>query len=373
MINDIKLPTIITTFYDINNIKRGKNVYLELANKFILKLPYNLIIFTDDDEVISYINTVRSKYNYSDNTYIYNLPFVDTYFYKYKETIEILQTKYTIINGHLDHETPLYIILNNNKFDFVDRSILLNPFNSTHFIWMDFGINHVARNTEKIHEWILNIPDKIKQLCINPFIELGEYKHIFQYIYHHTAGGLFSGSANNMQKYSYLFKILIDKIYNEGWYQIDEAIMTIVQRENPELFDLYYGDYQGIISNYLEPINNIDLIMTMINKAYKYNNLNLMFKICKYLIPYFKLNINSNYIYDFLTYNIICNYYCNEKLLLIDIIYLINMKIIELTDNNTTNYININNTNNKIIEILNKNMNSINLYLNKKFIIKHEL
>ena len=167
-------------------------------------------------------------------------------------------------------------------------------------------------------------------------------------------------------------KNLIDKIYNEGWYQIDEAIMTIVQRENPELFDLYYGDYQGIISNYLEPVNNIDLIMTMINKAYKYNNLTLMFRICKYLIPYFKLNINSNYIYDFIKYNIICNYYCNEKLLLTDIIYLINMKIIEILDNSYNSNIN-NKINNKIIEILNQNIDNINFYLNKKYIIKNTL
>ena len=103
---------------------------------------------------------------------------------------------------------------------------------------MDFGINHVAEGCEFIHEWINNVPDKIKQMCINPFIENVQYKHYFQYIYHNMAGGLFSGSLENMKKYSELFKAKTEEIYNDNWYQIDEAVMTIVHRENPHLFDL---------------------------------------------------------------------------------------------------------------------------------------
>ena len=53
----------------------------------------------------------------------------------------------------------------------MEKALDHNIFNSRHFIWMDFGINHVALNTEIIHEWIQVVPDKIKQLCINPYIE----------------------------------------------------------------------------------------------------------------------------------------------------------------------------------------------------------
>ena len=356
----INLPTIVTAFYNINNAQRKTHTYLELSSNFILKLPYNLIIFTDDDEVCDFVNTTRANNNATHITHIYKLPFEDTYFYKYMDKIEYLQSQFTIVNGHLDHETPLYITLNNNKFDFIDRSILLNPFKSSHFIWLDFGINHVAKNTDKIHEWILNIPDKIKQLCINPFLEPGEYKEIFKYIYHHTAGGLFSGSIHNLQKYSYLYKSMIDKIFADNWYQIDEAVMTIIQRENPDLFNLYYGDYQGIISNYLEPVNNIDLIFVMLNKAYRFNNMGLMYQICRYLIPYFKRDIQSssqptNYFYDFIKGHIICNYYCNGKLLLTDVIFLINRQIVEKDD--------------KMIKLIAANRDNINCYLNANLII----
>jgi hypothetical protein len=262
--NPIKpLPTIVTMFYNVREkegntthspLNRGVKKYCELAQNYILTLPYDLMVFTDNEEVIEFIENKREK----NNTYIYKKPFEDTYYYKDLDTLSMLQKKFTILNGDIKQESPMYIILNNNKFDCIENAIQLNPFHSSHFIWMDFGINHVAQNTEKIHEWIHQVPDKIKQLCINPYIEKVENKQMFQNIYHHTAGGLFSGSAENLFKYCQRFKEKTSQIYADDWYQIDEAVMTMVQRENPELFDLFYGDYQGIVSNYIAPVHNMD-------------------------------------------------------------------------------------------------------------------
>jgi hypothetical protein len=365
--NPIKpLPTIVTMFYDIrkkegNNtnsiLNRGIKKYCELAENFILKLPYNLIIFTDNEEVIEFIEKKRE--NYKNKTYIYKKPFEDTYYYKYLDTLYVLQNKFTIINGNIIQETPIYIILNNNKFCFMDLAIELNPFKSDHFIWMDFGINHVAQNTEKIHEWINLIPDKIKQLCINPYTENVDNKQMFQYIYHHTAGGLFSGSKENIKKYSELFKQKIEQIYNEDWYQIDEAVMTMVQRENPELFEFFYGDYQGIVSNYLKPIHNMDLILTSCQKYINSNKTKDAFDILVYCIEYFYEQPDNDLIYLFLNQNIIVNYYHNNKLLLEKVLYLINLK---LTSKNSIDK-------ERIHILLENNKTNIDFYENKDRII----
>ena len=69
----------------------------------------------------------------------------------------------------------------------------------------------------------------------------------FENIYHNCAGGLFSGSKENMLKYIELFKQKTEQIYSEDWYQIDEAVMTMVQRENYDLFDFFYGDEQLLL------------------------------------------------------------------------------------------------------------------------------
>ena len=85
------------------------------------------------------------------------------------------------------------------------------------------------------------------------------------------------------EKYIDFFKKKVDVIYNDDWYQIDEAIMTMVQRENLDLFDLYYGDYQGIISNYLRPIHNIDLIERGLEKAKIFNSIAYINNISSFL------------------------------------------------------------------------------------------
>ena len=310
--NDIEMllypePTIISMFYDIRalegkHIERNRKVesYVDFSKQFLLKLPYPLILFTDSQVVHDIIFEYRRELGLLDKTRICMREFKDTYFYKDLDRITELQTTFFIKNGELEHETPRYVILNNNKFDCVDKAIELDPYRTSHYMWVDFGINHVAQSTERIHEWIHQIPDKIKQLCLNPYVENDEPKSFFQYIYHHTAGGLFSGSAANMMNYSRLFKEKTAQIYSEGWYQIDEAVMTMVQRENPELFDLYYGDYQGIVSNYIYPIHNIHLILLGIQKNLDYNNIDAARTTLRYCLPYFMKNPSNELAYQYM-------------------------------------------------------------------------
>lgn len=361
-------PTIVSMIFDIRKIENCNNVnnrkvnqYLELAKKFILRLPYPLMLFIDNNEKEIYdtIYETRKNNNLLELTYIYQIDFKETYFYKDLKRLEELQKIFFIRNGDLNHETPMYIILNNNKFCFMDLAIELNPFKSEHFVWMDFGINHVAENTEKIHEWINLIPNKIKQLCINPYTENVDNKEMFQYIYHHTAGGLFSGSKENMKKYSELFKQKTEQIYNEDWYQIDEAVMTMVQRENPELFEFFYGDYQGIISNYIKPIHNMDLILRGCQKYIDSNKTKEAFYLLLYCVDYFFEHQTHDLIYLFLHQNIIVNYYHNNKLLLEKVIYFINLK---LTSENPIEK-------ERIHILLENNKTNIDLYENKDKIL----
>jgi hypothetical protein len=358
-------PTIVSMIYNIRKIENCDNVnnrnvdcYIELAKNFILKLPYPLIIFIDDDEKEIYdaIYLERKVNNLLHITHIYKLNFKETYFYKDLKKIEELQKIFFIRNGILKHETPLYIILNNNKFSFMEKSIELNPFESSHFIWIDFGINHVAKNTEYIHEWITKVPDKIKQLCINPYIENIEPKVYFENIYHNCAGGLFSGSKDNMLKYIELFKDKTQQIYNEGWYQIDEAVMSIVQRENYELFDFFYGDYEGIVSNYLKPLHSWWLIKLNIEKCLRLNNTKYLYNMLIYLDSFFlqEEHQNSGEFYTYITNNIICNYYENSMNLRNVVIFLINLKLTQDDQN--------------MRDILNFNKRNIGFYKNRDLI-----
>ena len=355
-------PTIISMFYNVRALEtnqsernRKADSYIDYAKKFLLQLPYQMILYTDSQYVYDIVYDYRRELGLIHKTRVCLCAMNHTYFYKYLDRISDLQKKFCILNGELNHETPLYIIANNNKFDCIDKTLQLNPFKSKHFVWIDFGINHVAQNTEKIHEWIFNIPDKIKQLCINPYLEKDDPKTFFQYIYHHTAGGLFSGSVENMRKYSRLFKAKTEQIYREDWYQLDEAVMTMIQRENPEMFDLYYGDYQGIVSNYHSPIHNLDLISTNIQKYIDYNNTKEAFDALCYCEPYYKNN-KDELVYTYIIQHLVVDYYNNNKKLTHGVIEIIN----KLKDSE------------KLKEIILINENNINFYENKHLIKLNE-
>jgi hypothetical protein len=100
----------------------------------------------------------------------------------------------------------------------------------------------------------------------------------------------------------------------------------MIHRENPELFNLFYGDYIGIISNYESPVYNINLILQSSQKYINHNMSNLSFEILRYCLPYYEKNPNCYSVFSFIEQNIIVDYIANNNLLLLEVIDLINLK-----------------------------------------------
>lgn len=308
------IPTIVTAIYNIRKMEQNYEPYIKDINfyldqgKFITELPYNMIIFTEDD---LYDNVYNMRKKYIDRTVIIPLKFEDTYFYKDYDVLHNLKNVFHIKNIGEKKDTVRYVILNNNKFDFMERSIKLNPFSSTHFLWIDFGITHVASEPHTITRWITSIPNKVRQMVINPYIEKEQPKEYFQYTRHNVSGGLFSGSKAYLLNYIATFKKMYDKILIDNWYQLDEAVMSMVIKEYPELFDCYYGDYTGIICNYDIPTSCFDMINSSLCKCLEFKNYSLANHIINYLLPYHKYN--DYYVNNIIEYIILVDYYITEN------------------------------------------------------------
>jgi hypothetical protein len=331
-------PTLVSMLYnvrrmdnDISDWHRAEGTYYKLASEFILKLPIPLMICMEPDNqtLATLVMETRNRLGLGHITHIHYERFEDTFFHQYIPRLEELRGKYIIHNGNPRHETPRYITLNNNKFHFLETAVRENKFGSDKYIWMDMGINHVAQKPMHILKWMYKIPHLVRQMCINPYLEPDPPRDLFVNIFHHTAGGLITGSAVNIIKYVDLYKSKWTAILTEGWYQVDEAVMSIVQRENRQLFTFYYGDYEGIIANYYEPDLSMNLIMKAVDKTVRYNRLDETFAIMLYLRPYFQLEWNqfSGHFYQYIQNNILCDWFGNDGMLLDDVIGLINKKI----------------------------------------------
>ena len=270
--------TVTTCLYDIRKKEQSDGHwintlkdYLELS-RHMLRLRLPMVIFTDEEEIVDYVYKTRLEYGLLDKTLIARLPFEQTFFYRDLETLKQRMKEFSIVNWNKDKDTPLYILLNNNKFDFLKRSMEMNVFHTDFFLWMDMGIQHCTKATEQ--EWleisetwpsfIHQDREHIHQLRIHTVTKPSDmtWKDYFRMIYHHVAGGLFGGHKDRVYEYIQLFQEQWHKIlYEEKWWQLDEAIMTIITETYPEKFRFFYGDYDGLLSNFLRSQKSFELIM----------------------------------------------------------------------------------------------------------------
>lgn len=310
------LPTIVSMFYAVpGQNRRQPDTYLALAAQFILKLENPLVVFVGDPDLVGKIGAIQPRAR------VHVVPFENTYYFRHMATLETLQRDFRLSNGNVLHETPAYVVLNNNKHFFIEETCRLYP-ETTHLIWLDFGINHVAQmplNSLCIDPHPL---EQIRQMCISPYVEREAPRDTFRHIWHHIAGGLFGGNKTNMLEYARLFRAKTEQIYLDGWWQIDEAIMTVVQRENPDLFDFYYGDYQGIVANLVDdvPRFNIDLVFCGIQRAFDYNNTRAAFNVlcwCDRLFISDKPHedVDMSLLCRWLSGHIVADFYTNNRCL----------------------------------------------------------
>jgi predicted O-methyltransferase YrrM len=245
--------TIVTALYDIRRHETGHESlrtieqYLTLG-QFLFSLPYPMVVFTEP-HLYSRVDALRKNYKRT-NVLIIVEPFEETFFYRDLARLAKLQKSYIIENLNVAKDTPRYIALNNNKFHFMEKVLTLNPFSTSHFCWIDFGITHNAKTPEAIHRWFNRISDRVRQLEIIPYIEDVPDREYFRLVRHNLAGSLFSGSREYLMQYVFAYKYEWQRILSEGWYQLDEAVMAIVAKNRPELFDVYFGDYAGLLTNF---------------------------------------------------------------------------------------------------------------------------
>ena len=129
---------------------------------------------------------------------------------------KIVNENYVTLPNNRSHlkDTTEFMILMNNKIEFIENTIKNNPWNSTHFAWIDFSIFYVFKNPEFCKNWLqflsvtklaphfLTIPG-----CpnINKLIEIGD--NILNNVYWRFCGGFFIGDKDSLLDFYHLYMI----------------------------------------------------------------------------------------------------------------------------------------------------------------------
>jgi len=250
--------TIVSAFISNMNNNRSTIEYINYGFNFLFT-PIHKIIFID--ESISEEIKESIPDNFKEYVHIISSKFEDCYLYDYKEQI----IKFNIETDNISKDTLNYMCIINNKLDFIRKAIELNIFNSTQFIWVDFGIKHIDKHNTENNDFFCqsivnlknNIYNKVRIGSIwEPTQTLYDKYITEQKIYNQViwvfAGGVFGGDIESLLKFDKLSKDMCLNIIKEKRNILWEtSIWYMIYLENTDLFSLYNCDHNlSLINNY---------------------------------------------------------------------------------------------------------------------------
>ena len=262
--NILKKLTIVTAFYTLNikNNLFNATTYEEVLNhyydrgKYVSSLDINMVIFCEPNNVGLFTNQ-RSRNKLKDKTLVIGRSFETLYFHKSINWIKnCFKTNDKLHGYQANKDSPEYIILTLNKLEFLKEIIEKNPFSSEYFVWLDYGISHVANIPEKPYDiyWSLNSLkiDKIKLLLMMMVNdkEVENFNSYFNCLFRgRVAGGFIGGGGEVIMKLYHKFVKLIYKLFSEEIPCLEESVLSYILKYNWDIFDVYYGDYCNILQN----------------------------------------------------------------------------------------------------------------------------
>jgi len=326
--------TLVTAYFNLAKCADASKEILERDQKYYmshslstLSLSQNLVIYCDEDS-LPLIKEIRPTFLENKTHYIVR-EFDEFRFNKDSVLLNNKFSDYRIIiknnreaqNYSFDNRnTPSYYLFCMSRYAMLKETIELNPFNSTHFCWINFCIERMGfKNIIRLNESLSVNRDKFSTCYIDYIPEdlITNTSKYFEWGRCSMCSGFFTGNKEYMYKVCDLIENKFLEYMYKGYGHADEQLYSPVYFENPDLFEHYFGDYQQMITNYRfiydapePPIYNF------ITRSYYHTNYIKCYEACKFVFKSYalgKCEINNDYL------NQLYHYYMNCRKILLDI------------------------------------------------------
>ena len=321
--------TLVTAYFNLTKcpdaskeiITRDQNYYISHSIS-TLSLPYNLVIYCDNDS-LEKIKEIRPAYLNEKTHYIVR-EFDDFRFKKSTRYLnETFKTYREIIN--INRQNKPYFFDNRNtasyylfcmlRYIILKETIETNPFNSTHFCWINFCIERMGwKNIKHLDEGLSVNRDKFST-CYIDYIPESLIKNTHEYFKYgrcSMCSGFFTGNKEYMFKVCDLLENKFLEYLSQGYGHADEQLYSPVYFENTDLFEHYYGDYHEMITNYKYIYDKAEApIYNFIQNSFNNQNYEKCYEACTFILH--SLKMNKCYI-EIYWLNELYNYYnkCSE-------------------------------------------------------------
>lgn len=307
--------TFVTAYYDLTDqfvkTKRDKKFYLYHGQQ-LLNQDISLIIYCDKD-CYENIRTLRKSHN----TYYIIKDFESFIDQELKNRVTLMRGLGDMFKDITSRYNVNYSLFSIIKYHLVNKAIDINPFKSSHFGWIDFGLGQWKSDIFKpLNEVIELKRDKFSCCRINITEEkiLKDPRHFYFNNRTDIITNFFTGNIESIRKVSDLVMNEFKKVVNQGYGYKDEQVLATLYLDHKDLFDLYPGDTKSVIENYGYKIRGSEIkIMNCLLNCYLIDDTKSGYEIGKILYESFKkgycrLDKNSEislyyYLYLFYWYN----------------------------------------------------------------------
>ena len=255
---------IVTMFFNLKNLKdasvqtRPQQFYIENGRE-TLKLKYPMVIFCDestyeflkkirDEEVDSNIKTEYIIKNFTEYDY-------------YKHNWNIInenRKKSNVYKDPTDRNTVSYFLM--GMFKPLGLFLAKQIIKAEYYAWIDLGCNHIVRKLSEYAPKMLDNPNPKISVCYIHYRSNSEIMPMKQYMEYGGKCGIASTAYTVSEEYIEIYYNLMFSIFYEmlvnGVGHTDETAMVYCFDRRPDIFNIYYGDYYSIFTNYHKPIED---------------------------------------------------------------------------------------------------------------------
>lgn len=252
--------------YDGYDKRRSIDQYLEFGAS-LLSQDIKIIVFIHE-HLHSRLSTSISKFS-SESNKIHVIPMKIEELPLWKDRHLFIKAKKPDLTN--ERFTPEYFLLTWSKMDLMLMAMHLNPFNSSEFIWIDFGISRVSQ------------PDDLKMLIKFDKFKSQKFKicqywthvyptcinkdYILSTIWSQTPAGLWMTNPENFKLVFDLFFEVSRQLLKSNRVALEEDILTYLRCKHSELFQPFYGTYESLIRSFCDiySLNEWNLTQNLIN------------------------------------------------------------------------------------------------------------
>jgi len=273
--------TLVTCFYNLKrdtwkDSNRPIDLYFNKSDNLFNKL--NPIVVFTSSEYTDIIKGLRKKYDPTlSYTKIIEIPFEQLKYYDLLETIRHLQTNCKIEPPDAkiwpEFCIPEYVLLINNKTDFVYRVCCENYFNSRIFQWVDFGLHGNAMHHKEFDKhYFSNIFYKPNKIRICSFKNPEQINDTYYNTHDNTtAATMFAGDKTTITKFHELTNNEFIRMINNGYINQEQYTYYFIMCKHPDLFDtILFPNWDYLTLNY--SINTIKISLCMSGHLRSYNH-----------------------------------------------------------------------------------------------------